>query len=228
MTKVILLNGPKLCGKDVAVAHLKRVGFPLVTRECKDSLHKITQQLFCVSEERYWEIYNNRDTKELPLPDFNININNIELESLEIILKYTFDNKRLGKAFRRNAQPVWYYNINLSVREAVIYVSEVICKPRYGDDYFGKARANAVLENEVVIDGSCGFVEELAPLVEKVGQDNILLLKIYREGCNFNGDSRNYIPNEVLKNTIVVGNNFSEEAYLNTVEDIVRSFLCQS
>jgi len=224
-TKVILLNGPKLCGKDIAVSHLKKVGIPLVVRECKDSLHKITQQLFCVSEERYWEIYNNRETKELPLPEFSLDINSIELDKLGDILKYDLSN-RVGRAFRKDAGIIFYHNINLSVREAVIYVSELICKPRFGDEYFGKARANAIQDNEIVIDGSCGFKEELAPLIKKVGMENILLIKIYRGGCTFDGDSRNYIPDGVIHNTKIIGNNFSEDSYLESIEQAVREFLC--
>lgn len=224
VTKVILLNGPKLCGKDIAITHLKSVGFPFVVREAKDSLHKITQQLFCVSEHRYWEIYNNRDTKELPLPDFHITINSLELDKLEDILKYSLDG-RVGEAFRKDASIVLYYPIDLSVREAVIYVSELICKPRFGEEYFGKARANSIKDREIVIDGSCGFVEELTPLIERVGQNNILLIKIHRDGCNFDGDSRNYIPDGILKNTVSVSNNASEYDYLNRISEIVRSFL---
>ena len=43
----------------------------------------------------------------------------------------------------------------------MIYISEIIIKPRFGSDYFGVARAKAIQEDEIAVDSSTGFVEEL-------------------------------------------------------------------
>jgi hypothetical protein len=221
--KAILLNGAKLTGKDVAIKYLKDKGIPLVVRECKDSLHKITQMLFCVSEERYWEIYNNRETKEKPLKDFQVQLSQEEGKYLEGILGYSFGSIDSDEySFERMSKPPYF---NLSVREAVIYTSEIICKPRFGADYFGRARANSVYDGDFIIDGSCGFKEELVPLIDKLGQENILLLRIHREDCTFAGDSRNLIPDGVITNTVDIYNNTSEQEYLDQVYDIVERFI---
>jgi hypothetical protein len=68
--KIILLNGAKACGKGVVVEHLRSKGYHLVSAECKETLHLLTMTMFSVPEQRYWEIYNDRSLKEVPLPDF--------------------------------------------------------------------------------------------------------------------------------------------------------------
>lgn len=216
-SKAILFNAPKLAGKDFAINHLKGVlASPLVTREAKDKLHLLTREFFCLSEQRYWEIYNDRSLKEAPLEEFNIQFDFQDLTHLSAILGYEVDG------IQRNPTG---YSRNLSIREAMIYVSEVICKPRFGDNYFGIARAKSVLDNEIIVDGSCGFEEELPPLIERLGQDNILLIRVHRNGCTFDGDSRNWIADGVIRNTVDVYNNGSEESYLRQVENIVKGFI---
>lgn len=116
-------------------------------------------------------------------------------------------------------------NVKLSIREAMIFVSEVMCKEKFGLDYFGVARANSVRHAEVIVDGSTGFVEELPPLIEKLGQENILLIRVHRNGCTYDGDSRNYIPDGVIHNTIDIDNNSSLGGYFNQVEEAVQKFL---
>ena len=41
-----------------------------------------------------------------------------------------------------------------------------------------------------VSDG--GFASEVIPLVEEVGAENILVLRIHRPDCSFEGDSRDF------------------------------------
>lgn len=80
-----------------------------------------------------------------------------------------------------------------SRRSALIYVSEEIIKPRYGKDYFGLKASEKIdiLANYCLSDG--GFVEEIHPLINKLGQDKICIVQLYRTGCSFSSDSRNYI-----------------------------------
>lgn len=221
--KAILLNGAKFTGKDVAIQYLKDKGMPLVIREAKDSLHKLTQMLFCISEERYWEIYNNRETKEKPFEHFQVQLSQEEGKCLEGLLGYSFGSIDSDEySSERMSKPPYF---NLSVREAMIYTSEIICKPSFGDDYFGKSRAASIQPNEIIIDGSTGFESELPPLIKKLGQENILLLRIHRDGCTFAGDSRNFIPDGVITNTVDIQNNGSLEEYLNKVEVVVKQFI---
>lgn len=217
--KIVLLNAPRLAGKGVVVDHLRSRGFDLIDAGCKETLHQLTMTLFSVPEKRYWEIYNDRSLKEVPLPEFRVNIDDQEQEDLEDVLGYYLDDWESGwRDVRSN-------KMNLSVREAMIYVSEVICKPRFGDNFFGVSRASKLQEGLTYVEDSCGFVEELPPLIQRVGQDNILLIRIHRDGCTYEGDSRQMIPDGVIDNTFDVYNNGSLEDYFKKMESIVGGFI---
>ena len=79
-----------------------------------------------------------------------------------------------------------------SRREAMIYVSEEKIKPRLGLDYFGQQVANEIdtSKNYCISDG--GFVDELLPVINKIGSDNFVLVQLTRDGCDFSSDSRRY------------------------------------
>lgn len=217
--KIVLLNAPRLAGKGVAVDHLRSQGFNLIDAGCKETLHRLTMTLFSVPENRYWEIYNDRSLKEVPLPEFKVNINDQEQEALDDVLGYYIDHWESGFG------DVMSNKMTLSIREAMIYVSEVVCKPRFGDNFFGISRASKLQEGLTYIEDSCGFAEELHPLIERVGQDNILLIRIHRDGCTYDGDSRQMIPDGIITNTIDVYNNGSIEDYFKKIESIVGGFI---
>jgi hypothetical protein len=77
-----------------------------------------------------------------------------------------------------------------TVRECLIHVSERICKPKYGDEFFGEQLAKQLKPGyNVVTDG--GFGPELFPLVEV--SDRVNVVRLHRSGYNFDSDSRRYI-----------------------------------
>lgn len=90
-------------------------------------------------------------------------------------------------------------------REALIYVSESILKPRFGDDYFGKAEVNRLEEllgnmdgdvNVIYPDG--GFPAEVV-CVESFFS-HVVVIRLHRDSFDFAGDSRNYLhPNSTDK-----------------------------
>jgi len=90
----------------------------------------------------------------------------------------------------------------MSRREAMIYVSEKVIKPKYGAAFFGEQVSTEIeLEkNYAISDG--GFVEELKPIIEKVGNENILLVQLVREGCDYENDSRRYFNGNLTKELI--------------------------
>jgi hypothetical protein len=92
----------------------------------------------------------------------------------------------------------------LSRREALIYVSEEIIKPKFGKDFFGVKAAQELdnTDNYCFSDG--GFQEELVPIINKLGADNIILIQLTREGCDFSSDSRRYI-NGILVEEFILG-----------------------
>lgn len=92
----------------------------------------------------------------------------------------------------------------LSRRDAMIYVSEKYIKPKFGNDYFGKKLAEHVTESGLFCVSDGGFEEELIPIINKHGADNIVLVQLTREGCDFSSDSRRYI-NGTLVDEFILG-----------------------
>ena len=230
MRKMILFNAPAKSGKDVVIKYLQEEGIPLQYAECKDKLHDLVQEIFNVDFERYWEIYDDRSLKEVPLQDFHIHMHFDDYYRFEEVLGHALVDEWVDDCPRLVGNTSGSLcETNLSIREAMIYVSEVLIKPRFGEDYFGKSRMLRMLTDGygggIYVDGSAAFVEELAPLIGELGQPNILLIRIHREGYTFEGDSRSYIPDGVIVNTVDVENNRTEQEYFDKVEKIVRGFL---
>ncbi len=87
---------------------------------------------------------------------------------------------------------------SLSRRDAMIYVSERYIKPKFGNDYFGKQLTKRIdsKNNFSVSDG--GFIEELAPIINKVGADKMVLVQLTRDRCDFSSDSRRYFSGNLV------------------------------
>jgi hypothetical protein len=114
----------------------------------------------------------------------------------------------------------------LSARRAYIGLSEGVVKPAYGEDFFGCVAANRIQHMQqagVPLVGvtDSGFAEEAMPLLARFGAENILLMRLHREGCSFVGDSRSYLGLPVT--TIDVWNKGTvpefHAAIVNAIED---------
>lgn len=115
-------------------------------------------------------------------------------------------------------------------RQAYINCAESFLKPMFGDDIFGnifvnqlkKLQALETHKNEIIVLCSdLGFESEAKPIIKYVGADNILLLKLMRNGCDYNNDSRRDIS---LKGVTTIGyhnNGTKDDLYhwLKTVTD---------
>lgn len=88
---------------------------------------------------------------------------------------------------------------DMSRREAMIYVSEDILKPKHGLDYFGRTVAEEIEDGNHYAIADGGFVEELQPLVERVGAENIVIVQLTREGHDYSTDSRRYFNGRLRK-----------------------------
>lgn len=82
-------------------------------------------------------------------------------------------------------------------REYLIWLSEHVCKPLFGEDVFTRVAVDAVqrarragFKHVVFSDG--GFEVEVRALVEAFGAE-VLVAQIERPGCGFAGDSRGYV-----------------------------------
>lgn len=86
-------------------------------------------------------------------------------------------------------------------RAAYIEVSEKMVKPVLGNDHWGKvfadfAKAYHKLDDTVVIVSDCGFIEEIQPIKNLIGAENIHLVRLKRKGATFVGDSRSFIEDD--------------------------------
>ncbi len=85
-------------------------------------------------------------------------------------------------------------------REAYIAVSELLCKPVFGQQFFGRLLADEIGRNPGVpvwaITDS-GFADEAVPIIQAVGRENCTLVRVRRSDCTFAGDSRSYIDLDV-------------------------------
>jgi len=103
-----------------------------------------------------------------------------------------------------------------TARETLIFVSEGIIKPLFGKDYFGKCAVEAIRNSEkMIVCGDCGFDQEVLPVVNHFGKDNVFLVRIHRKGCSFVNDSRNWISKWLFnqENIFNVTNNMDNKFY---------------
>lgn len=91
----------------------------------------------------------------------------------------------------------------MSRREAMIYVSEEIIKPKYGLDYFGAQASSQINHMEDYCFSDGGFVHELTPIINKVGVEKICIVQLTRDGCDFSSDSRRYFDGEMVEQFII-------------------------
>jgi hypothetical protein len=89
------------------------------------------------------------------------------------------------------------YFRGMSPRDFLIFVSEVMTKPNFGKDFFGKKSADSIsigdFERGVVFTDS-GFIEETLPIINEFSGNNIYIIQFTGQGFNdFEGDSRNFI-----------------------------------
>lgn len=109
-----------------------------------------------------------------------------------------------------------------SPRNAMIHMSENVLKPLFGKDVFGIMAAKS-LENGVNVFSDGGFTEEVQCILDEVGKDNFMLIHVVRDGCSFEGDSRDYV--EGFPNTVTINNNSTLENYLEFCKDLVEVFI---
>jgi hypothetical protein len=130
--------------------------------------------------------------------------------------------------------PNYQYFYGLSPREAYIQVSETYIKPTHGNDFFGvrlvelmkDIKLKSLVRCFVSSDG--GLLEELYPVIEHCGSENILVIKIVRPGYDFKGDSRSYYNKDLLElegiKLVVLQNRGTLEDFLNPGLAILKEF----
>jgi len=106
----------------------------------------------------------------------------------------------------------------MSRRQAMIHTSEEVVKPKHGKSYFGDQVASQVEEDEKYVISDGGFVEEIQPLIDKVGAENMLLVQLVRDGCSYRSDSRRYFNGQLIDHFVAGGYSDLEEQYILETE----------
>ena len=111
-------------------------------------------------------------------------------------------------------------------RDLQIWFSEECAKPKFGKDVLGRLARRRV-ENalsQLHICSDCGFMEEAIPLLDLVGPKNMLVVQVYREGCDFSKDSRRYITLPGVQ-TVKLVNEGKLRDYEYNVQAVVKEWL---
>lgn len=91
-------------------------------------------------------------------------------------------------------------------REVLINLSENHFKPLYGTDFFGRRLVDAIEELRptspfnrlTVMVTDSGFNPEARVLIDNYGKSNVMLMRVFRGGCTYEGDSRDYLDHKSL------------------------------
>jgi hypothetical protein len=117
-----------------------------------------------------------------------------------------------------------------SCREALIFVSEKVVKPNFGSQYFGKQEANFIsfaLERDydIAVSSDGGFQEEVYPLIDKFGKENIYVIQLHRDGCSYENDSRNYLPLYIANETYKINNVGTLQTLYHNIDTVMQEIL---
>jgi len=126
---------------------------------------------------------------------------------------------------RQKEEPVGFCSFP-SFRQMQIDLSERWAKPLYGQDIFARLLVARVLRSphDHVVITDCGFRAELDVLIAEFGLANVLFVKVYREGCYYENDSRSGFKLPVGLRFIPVYNDYSEAIYVNHILQVARNF----
>lgn len=219
MSKLIILNGGKGCGKSDLVLYIRKIlegKVKVVEARCKDRLFTMTADIFGLSTNDFWDLYSDRLSKEMPNPIFTVTPH-----------AYTQLCEFLGVDSIPYIRISISGKIAISLRHALIYVSELVAKPLFGQDYFGVCRANAMEVHSgtlYVDDSALGSMDEVTPSLERLGERNVMAVRIYGRG-DFGGDSRSYLPDGALENMIDVHNDGTLKEYLEGTYTKLEKFI---
>jgi hypothetical protein len=216
MLKVVVFNSPPRLGKGEAAKRMIEVTntddtfFTAHHREFKDSLFKLVSAMYGISVEQFLEGYDS------PCEGSPTGwLKDLDTASIRFVGEAPCDDT----------------DESYSQRGSLIHMSENIIKPVFGKDAFGKAMVASLPESGVVFISDGGFFDELVPVINHVGEDNVFVVRIHRDGVGFEGDSRGYLTDEELNSRYVqfsdVNNNDTLEEFLVDIEKSVFSWTCK-
>lgn len=114
--------------------------------------------------------------------------------------------------------------IGKTYRDSYIAFSEDFAKPIFGPDIFGRLVARSIIEQytpewglpRLFVCSDSGFKPEYEAVQHELGADNTMVVKLFREGFDFPGDSRSYWSTG-MQSADIYNNASTEEFKLNGV-----------
>lgn len=207
---VFVINGAPNSGKDTIAKAMKETMQCGAVHNFKDALYDLTAKMFGRDYDEFVASATGRVSKEAK-------------------------DKRLTKC---EGMP-WYLSLyfifmaligmpQISPRDALIYVSEKIIKPKYGKTFFGKQLAQKILKSdeEFFYIPDSGFIEELGVLVS-AGLD-IVFVRVHRDGCDFSNDSRTLLTDEMLEQFNIKGIDIDNNGSLEDLKANVLNLMVKS
>lgn len=105
----------------------------------------------------------------------------------------------------------------LSPRQAYIKVAQEMVKPVLGNDHWAKLLVNYIepfyATPNVIVVSDCGFYEEIQPLKKVFGAENMIIVHMKRDGCNFKLDSRGYVTDPDITTMEITNNGTKEDLH---------------
>lgn len=220
--EVVVYNSAPRCGKGVAASHMKNLvniqegNLAAFHMEFKDELFKLTANFLGLTVEDFLDGYDQTVGEYFALDTGG--------------LHYALMEQDITEDSWVKDLPMYEFpdGVFRSKRESLIFVSEKVVKPSLGDTAFGKALVSQLPENGIVFISDSGFPEELQPVIDHVGADNVLVVRIHRSGCTFEGDSRDYLTADMFEDNIMIRdvyNNGTLEEFKSEVESLVGLWL---
>lgn len=123
----------------------------------------------------------------------------------------------------------------MTPREAYIWGSEEVMKPRFGNFVFGQIMANKLQwffdtdfaddynTSPLLVISDCGFKEEVEFLASVVPLKQILRIRLFRTGKTFQNDSRSWFEYEGLPNIDLINNGTVDDLHVQ-IKAIVNDF----
>lgn len=101
----------------------------------------------------------------------------------------------VGRAYTEQQKEIPQIELGgLTPRQVYIAMAETFVKPTFGPDAWARFMLNRIeWGNTLYLVRDLGFIEEARTMINEVGPENVLIIRLLREGKSFKGDSRSYI-----------------------------------
>lgn len=196
--RIVLLNGPPRCGKDTAASHLVPY-MQFQKMKFAAPLKRAVCGLLDMSESA---LENHKDEP------FNI----LSRETQVPIDDYG------GTKLE--------YSEKETPRRLLIDLSESFLKVKYGNSFFGRVAVREINRSahSLIIFTDSGFIDETSVIIKQYRKENVLLIRLHREGCDFKSDSRSYLDNIAGYNVDIDNNGPLSHLTGKVARAITRSF----